>query len=31
VRYELEEVGEPTLAAVLEPILAEKGALVAAG
>jgi predicted GTPase len=30
VRYELEEVGTPTLADVLEPILAEKRALVAA-
>ena len=30
VRYELEEVGEPTLSDVLEPILAEKRALVAA-
>ena len=30
VRYELEEVGEPTLADVLEPIIAEKRALVAA-
>ena len=30
VRYELEEVGEPTLATVLEPILAEKVALAAA-
>jgi len=30
VRYELEEVGQPTLADVLEPILADKRALVAA-
>ena len=30
VRYELEELGTPTLAEVLEPILAEKRALVAA-
>jgi predicted GTPase len=30
VRYELEEVGQPTLVDVLEPILADKGALVAA-
>jgi predicted GTPase len=30
VRYELEEVGTPTLSEVLEPILAEKRALVAA-
>jgi hypothetical protein len=30
VRYEFEEVGEPTLATVLEPILAERGSLVAA-
>ena len=29
VRYELEEVGAPSLADVLEPILAEKRALVA--
>ena len=29
VRYELDEVGEPTLAAVLEPILAEQRELVA--
>jgi predicted GTPase len=30
VRYELEEVGQPTLAGVLEPILADERALVAA-
>jgi hypothetical protein len=30
VRYELEELGAPTLTDVLEPILAEKRALVAA-
>ena len=30
VRYELEELGTPTLTEVLEPILADKRALVAA-